>query len=144
MSLEPDKPAHADVATDAAPSAGWPSGADRPLGAPVQSASAPAAARRHTVLKLRVTALERSRILARVPAGRDFSEWARCVLATGSGEDTGATRRELIRQVAAHGNNLNQVARALNKCVLSGEAVSVLAVAAELRRVREALEMLLP
>jgi hypothetical protein len=92
------------------------------------------------VLKLRVSAAERTRILGRVPAGRDFSEWARCVLATGSGEDTGALRRERMRQVAALGNNLNQIARTLNRCALSGDAVSGLVVAAELRRIRELLE----
>jgi hypothetical protein len=95
------------------------------------------------VLKLRVSAEERSRILGRVPPGRDFSEWARCLLATGSGEDTGAARGDLVRQVAAQGNNLNQVARALNKCALSGEPVHALSVAAELRRIREILEGLL-
>lgn len=78
------------------------------------------------MLKLRVSAEER----------------ARCVLATGSGEDAAATRREIVREVARVGNNLNQVARALNRCVLTGDAVNSLAVAAELRRVREALRTL--
>jgi hypothetical protein len=142
MNADLVQPAHAGVATFVASPASWPSGAVCPLGTPGQSLRAPAV-RRRTFLKLRVTALERSRILGRVPPGRDFSEWSRCVLATGSGEDTGAARGDLVRQVAAQGNNLNQVARALNKCALSGEPVHALSVAAELRRIREILEGLL-
>jgi hypothetical protein len=133
------KPAHADVAT----SAGWPSGAGGPLGTPVLPNDIQGHQRR-SVLKLRVTATERADILGRVPSGRVFSEWARCILTTGSGEDTVSLRRELVRQIAAQGNNLNQLARAMNQCALSGNAVSGLAIATELRRIREVLEGLLP
>lgn len=50
----------------------------------------------------------------------------------------------LVAQVAKIGNNLNQMARALNECRLVGDAVQLVEVAAQLAAVRADLLSLLP
>lgn len=51
---------------------------------------------------------------------------------------------KLVAQVAKIGNNLNQMARALNECRLVGDAVMLVEVAAQLAAVRADLLSLLP
>lgn len=49
---------------------------------------------------------------------------------------------ELLRSLAQIGNNLNQIARALNGCRLSSDTVDTTALLLELRRVRQTLEVI--
>jgi hypothetical protein len=51
---------------------------------------------------------------------------------------------ELMRQLAQIGNNLNQVARALNECRKVGDAVQVVEVLSVLRSIEEAIAELYP
>ena len=51
-------------------------------------------------------------------------------------------RRDLTRHLARIGNNLNQVARGINRAVLTGEKIEAVKVLVELAAIRAAMEEL--
>ncbi len=51
-------------------------------------------------------------------------------------------RRDLTRHLARIGNNLNQVARSINRAVLTGEKIEAVKVLVELAAIRAAMEEL--
>ncbi|QYY34811.1 MobC family plasmid mobilization relaxosome protein [Ruficoccus sp. ZRK36] len=102
-----------------------------------------ALSKREKTLKIRVTKDEDYHIRQNKPNGQSLANWARETLLCPSGQGTIKSDPELIRQIAWSGNNLNQIAKAINTHNAVGTPFEIIVVADHLHAIRQQLNALI-